>query len=211
MVRAFAYFSTKAGWALISYLMIHKGEAYLDVITIGGTITAFLAFIVRGIYRAVLIIAPNLLGDKNYTEVWRLCRSLAVYTCIIGGIVAVPLFLYPQLLIYFFDTSVRDVFEKTFSTINHWVWFYSVALTMQMGLCGLIIAVGELKIQFYIFLLNALTSLLPIYLTMHFWGWGPDKLWLIMALENVIVALIFLHRLRQRKWEKVPLLDSSAA
>jgi MATE family multidrug resistance protein len=210
IVRAFAYFSSKAGWVLISYLMIKKGGAYLDVITIGGTVGALLMFIVTGNYQAILTIAPNLLGNKDYAEIWKLCRSLAIYTCILGMIVAVPLFMYPQLLIHFFGVSTREIFEKTFSTINHWIWFYFVALTIQMGLCGLIIAVGELKIQFCVFLLNTLTSLLPVYLTMYFWGWNPDKLWLIMALENVIFALIFLHCLRQRKWEKVPLLDSSA-
>jgi MATE family multidrug resistance protein len=210
MVRAFGFFWSKIGWALISYLMIKKGGAYLDVITIGGTVNALFMFIVMGNYQAVLTIVPNLLGNKNYTEIWRLCRSSAIYICIIGIVVAVPLLMYPQLLIHFFGVSTREIFEKTFVTINHWTWFYFVALAIQMSLCGLIIAVGELKIQFYVVLFTVLTSLLPVYLTMHFWEWNPDKLWLIMALENVIVAFIFLQRLRQRKWEKVLLLDSRA-
>jgi MATE family multidrug resistance protein len=201
MVRAFGYFWSRASWVAISYVMIKKGGLYLDVQTIGGTVITFLVFIVSGIYRAILTIAPNLLGARDYPEIRRLSHSLMIYLAIIAAVLAIPLLLYPQSITYFFDDSSHGLFNRTFQMINHWVWLYMVALAVQMSLCGLIVTVQDLKVQFYSYLLTCLTSLLPVYLTIQLGGWAPDKLWLIMAVENIILALIFFYRLRQRKWE----------
>lgn len=207
MIRAFMFLWGKVVWIMISYMMIKKGGLYSDALTIGGTMLAFLVFIPMGVYRSLLTITSNLLGSKNYGEIWRLCRSLMMYGCIIGLIVAIPLIFYPQTFAYFFDASLKDQFESVFKIINHWVWLFVVAITIQMGLCGMIVALQDWKAQFYCCLLSVLTSLLPVYLTLQFWGWEPNKLWLIMAMENVILAIFFFYRLYQRRWgETQPIL-----
>lgn len=208
MARAFSYFWMRSSWVIISYTMITKGGLYLEVQTVGGIITAFLAFLAGGIYRSVLTIASNLLGRKDYSEVWKLYRSLMIYTCSIGVVLAIPFLLYPHMFAYFFDVSSREIYEKTSKLINHWLWLYVGLVTMQMGLCGLLVAIRDLKIQFYSALLSCVTSLLPVYLAINFWRWAPDKLWLIMALENVILGFLFFYRLRQRKWEEKQLMIS---
>lgn len=202
MMRALGCFFSKAGWAAISYMMIKKGSAYLDAQTIGGVIIAFLTFIPTGIYRSILTIAPNLLGGKNYAEVWRLCRSLMVYSALIGVGLIIPFFLCPKSFIYFFDRSSREVFEKTFRMTNHWIWLWLVTNSVYTGLCGFIVAIRDLKIQFYSYLATLVTSLLPVYLILHLGSCGPDKLWLIMALENIAFSLVFFYRLRQGSWRE---------
>lgn len=200
-IRAFGHIWWKGSLATVSCLMIRKGGAYLDAQTIGGTVIAFLLFFVTGLYRSVLAIAPNLLGSKNYAEIWRFCRSLMVYIAIIGAIIAVPLLVYPDSLIFALDGSSRELFEKTFRTINHWIWFYLVAIAVQTVLCALIIAIRDLKTQFFSYFLTLITSVLPIYLGLNFWSWKPDKFWLVLAIENGVFAGVFFYRLLQRKWE----------
>lgn len=200
LVRAFGFFWVRLGWAVTSYMMIKKGGLYLDVLSIGGTVIAFLIFIPTAVYRTVLSIVPNLLGAKNYSEVWRLCRTLLLSTVVIAVIVAIPLILFPQTLIYFFDFSSYCLFEERFGMINHWVWLYIVAFTVQTGLSGFITAARDLKIQFYGYLLSYLDSLVPVYLMIYKDRWNPDKLWLIMAIESIIFACLFFYRLSQKKW-----------
>ncbi len=202
IVRAFGYFWIRVGWVMISYIMIKKGGSYLDVITIGGTVINFLVFAAIGIYRAILTIAPILLGAGENNEIKKLCRSLMIYIAMIGIVLAVPLLLYPQSLIYVFNASSRDLFSKTFQTINYGIWFYMVTITFQMGWCGLIVASRDLKIQFYAYLLSYLTSLLPVYFAMQLGGASADKLWFIMGMDNMIFGLFYFFRFRQGKWEK---------
>lgn len=206
LMRAFTYLWGKAVWVVICYIIIKKGGVYLEVLTIGGTVLAFLTFIPMGVYRALLTMTSNLLGSGKYSEIWRLCRSLVIYGCIIGIMMAIPLLLYPQTLIYFFDASLQESFEKVFKTINHWMWLFVIAITIQMGLHGIIVALQDLKAQLYFSFISTLITLLPVYLTMQFFGWESDKLWLIMAMESVILAFFFFYRLKQRKWKSKGLI-----
>ena len=199
LTRAFGYLWTRICWAGISYLMMKKGGGYLDVQTVGGTVISFLLFVPAGIYRAVLTIVPNLLGDRNYSEIWRFCRSLMIYVAIVGAVLLMPIVVYPQMLICFFDVSSRELFQQNFSRINHWVWLFLLANTIQMGFCGFIVAARRLRIQFYSYFLSTVTSLLPVYLFLNLGECAPDKLWFIMALENVIMAFIFFYFLRSRR------------
>ncbi|MGE5196004.1 MAG: MATE family efflux transporter [Anaerolineae bacterium] len=201
-VRAFGIFWTKISWSVICYFMIKKGDTYLNVQTIGGTIITFLMFISTGMYRAILTIASNLMGAKNYSEIWRLCRSLIIYLSLIALILAIPLLAFPDSLIYFFTTSSHELFEKTFKMINHWVWLYLTLFTIQMSFCALIVATGDFKIQFFCYFLSSFTSLLPVYLMIYVKNWEPDKLWAVMALENVVFMLIYFYRFQQRKWQE---------
>jgi Na+-driven multidrug efflux pump len=200
-MRAFTYLWGKAVWVMICYIIIKKGGLYLDVLTIGGMMLAFLTFIPMGIYRALLTMTSNLLGREKYSEIWRLCHSLVTYGCIIGIIVAIPLLLYPQTLVYFFDASLQEAFGRVFKTINHWMWLFVIAITVQMGLHGIIVALHDLKAQLYFSFISTLITLFPVYLTMQLLGWESDKLWLIMAMESVIIAFFFFYRLRLGKWK----------
>lgn len=211
MMRVFQCFWVRGSWAAISYLMISKGGSYLDVQAIGGMVIFFLAFIVVGIQRAILAISPNLLGGKHYDEIRHLFRSLSIYVGIIGVILTVPLFLYPQAFTLFFDASSREVFDRVFGQINHWIWLHIVALSVQMGLCGFIVAIQDLKTQFYSFILITIVSFFTVYLAMDVWSCSPDKLWLIMGLENVLLALVFFWRIYLRKWEEQELSDLQTA
>jgi MATE family multidrug resistance protein len=206
LVRAFGFLSTKVCWVAITYIMIQKGGKYLDVLTIGGTIVTFLVFIPAGLYRATLTISSNLLGGKNYAEIGRLFRSFSIYTLLIGAMLTIPLLVFPTSMICFFDLSSQQTFKETFSMIHHWIWLYMVFLTIQMSICALIVSARDLKLQFYCYLFLFLTSFLPVYLTMHQGNWQPDKLWLIMACENLIVGSIFFLRFRQRNKENQQLI-----
>ena len=86
--------------------------------------------------------------------------------------------------------------------IHHWIWMYMIALTIQMSICALIVSARDLKLQLYCYLLVFLISFLTVYLTMYQGKWQPDKLWVIMAFENLILGSIFFLRFRQRNKEE---------
>jgi MATE family multidrug resistance protein len=206
LVRAFGYLSSKFWWVAISYIMIKKGGKHLDVLTIGGTIITFLTFIPGGLYRATLTISSNLLGAKNYMEIGRLSRSFVRYIFLIAVLLAIPLLIFPTFMTCFFDFSSQQIFKETFKMIHHWIWMYMIALTIQLSLCALIISARDLKLQFYCYLFLFLTSFLPIYFTMYHGNWQPDKLWVIMTIENLILGSIFYLRFRQKNKENQRLI-----
>jgi len=201
-VRAFGLISARMCWAAICYFIIKKGGKYLDVITVGGTIVTFLIFSTQAIYRSGLTIASNLLGAKNYPELWRLCRSFLIYNSIVAAIFAIPILVFPNMLICFFDSSSQELFKETFGMIKHWIWFYLFALTMQTSVWSLLMSARDFQFQIYCYICFWLTSFTPIFFTIYLGSWQPDKLWLLAALESILFALIFFHRFCQRRWEK---------
>jgi len=196
-VRAFGYLSCKMCWAASCYVMIQKGGVYLDVLTIGGTVTSFLVFISTGIYKAILTISSNLIGANRKRDLWRLPRSFLLYEGIILAALALPLLVFPSSLVYFFDSSLRDVFAKTFPSIHYAIWVYLLVLTVQMSFCALLITLKEFRFQLYCYLF-----LLPLSSSFVYWGiglqgWSPDKLWWMMALESGVMLGLFWLRFRQ--------------
>ncbi|MGH2612353.1 MAG: MATE family efflux transporter [Rhabdochlamydiaceae bacterium] len=202
MVRAFGFLSSKICWVAISYVIIKKGGKYLDALTIGGTVITFLVFIAMGLYKAILTIASNLIGAEKSSEIWNLCRSFIVYTIGVAITLTIPLIFFPDTLIYFFDSSSKETFKQTFRDINHWIWLYMLALTLQTSFCAVLVALQDLKFQLYCYLFLWPISFVPIYFGLSLGEWQADKLWAIMALENIAFMLFFFIRLRQKKLEK---------
>jgi MATE family multidrug resistance protein len=210
LVRAFAFFWSRVWWAATSFLMLRQGGTYANVLTIGGTVISFLQFPATGLQKAVITIASNLFGAKNEAEVWRLCRSLFTYVVIVGSPLAILIIQFPQALASFFDSSTQQVFHETFPTINFWVWGYLIALTIQVSLCALIVSARDLKFQFYSYLLMGVLGFIPAYLNICQGWWQPDKLWAIMALDNILFAVIFFMRIRKQRKPNLELKRNTA-
>lgn len=197
MARAFGYLSSKVCWVTTSYIIISKGGAYLDVLTVGGTVITFLVFITAGIYRATLTIASNLIGAGKIVEIKTLCRSFTLYALGIAALLTIPLLFYPHSLIYFFSDSAQEIFLRTFKSINHWILIYILALTVQSSFCALLVTLKDLKIQLYC---SIFISPIPIFLAYFGLGrWSADKLWAIMIFENMALLLFFFIRLKKRQ------------
>lgn len=209
LVRALGFLSSKICWVAACYVMIKKGGRYLDVLTIGGTIITFLVFTTNGVYKAILTIASNLIGAGKSQEIWSLCRSFILYAGMITAILALPLILFPDMLIYFFDASSKEIFKKTFKDINYWVWLYMFALTVQMSFCALLVTLRELKFQLYCYLFLWPFFSLLVYFGIGLGGWQANKLWLIMAFESIAAMFFFFIRLRLTQLEEKQLSPSS--
>lgn len=199
MVRALAYLTSKACWVGISYILIKKGDAYLDVITVGGIVITFLQFIPSGLYKAVLTIASNLFGGKRDGEMALLRRSCIFYVALIAALLFFPLIVFPHAFMSLFDSTVQQMFQRVFGQIHLWIWLYIVALTIQLCFCALIVAARDLKIQLGCYLLLWPISFVPVYIGFYLGNWKADKLWLLMIFENVAHLFIFILRLRQTK------------
>lgn len=204
LVRAFAYFSSTACWVATCYFMTKKGGEYLNVVTIGSIVFGLLAFTTQGLYRAILTIASNLFGAGKYGEIWQLCRSFMLYIALISIALAFPILFFPNSLMGFFDASLHDVFKGTFKTIHHWVWLYMIALTVQMSLCAIIVAARDLRFQLYAYLSIWFITFLPAYWVIEMQGRPADDLWIIATLGNVILAVVFLGRILQRRGKETP-------
>jgi Na+-driven multidrug efflux pump len=161
----------------------------------GGTVIHFLMFIVSGLYKAVLTIASNLIGAGQLKEIKQLCRSCVILMGIIAGLLMIPLFTFPSSLIYFFDAPSRAIFKETFHTINHWIWMYLFCMGVQNSFCAVLIACKDVKTQLYGYLF-----LCPLFLGIAYVGlgqaaWLPDKVWLLMVLENLTFLALFIKGL----------------
>jgi MATE family multidrug resistance protein len=198
LVRAFGYLYSKVCWAGISYLMMKKGGLHSDVLTVGGVVISFMTFVASASYRTILTISSNLIGSNQGDEMKRFYRSLGFYIMIVAASLAILLLLFPETLIFFFDASSKALFRAVFPTISIWVWMYLTALVIQLSICSLVVSARDLKWLLFSYISSPFISLLPVYLTLYIGGWSSDRLWLIMAIENVLFASYYLFRLYKK-------------
>ncbi len=81
-------------------------------------------------------------------------------------------------------------------------------LTLQMSFCGFLVAMRDLKYQFYCYYSLWIASFIPVYVGIGMKGWQGDKLWMITAFENLVFMSFFIIRLRKKKREEKQLLSS---
>lgn len=133
---------------------------------------------------------------------WRLCRSSMIYVSLIAVALIFPLLLFPNSMIYFFDSSFYDLFKEIFGTFNYWIWLYIIALTVHLVFCGILVAARDLKFQLYSYFMFLATDFVPVYLIIHLGKRPADNLWLIIAIGCIFFAALFFFRFLQRKWEE---------
>lgn len=197
LVRALGYFSSKICWAACCYVMIQKGGRYLDVLTIGGTVVSFLVFTAGGVYKAVLIIAANLIGAGRIRDLWKLCRVFILYEGGMMALLAVPILVFPNSMVYFFDAPLQQTFREVFPSMNYSLWVYLLFLTLQMSFCALLITLKEFRFQLYCYLFLLPLSAYAVYFGIGLQGWEPEKLWWMMAFESAAILVFFWMRFRQ--------------
>ncbi len=204
--RALARVFALTAWAAIVHIMTAKGGDYLMVLSIGGTLILLFSFINDGILQAMITIASNLIGSKNYASIWKMVRSSFLFLGTMTLLFAIPYLFFPEFMISFFSLGPIDI--PTLQLLKRsflWLWIFSFCY----GYCaiGLSLITASQDMVFYsrIIIFVWLTSYLPAYYAMNLWNWPPDLIWVIMAFDSLIFGTVYLWRSSKEKWKEVPL------
>ncbi len=203
--RALARMVSYASWVCISRIMTLKGGDYLMVLSIGGTLILLFTFVNDGMYQGMITIASNLMGSKEYSNIWKLVRSGTVLLLITTALLAIPyLFTTNFILSFFFSFGKPN--PTTYAMLKHsclWLWLFFFCYGYETIGLSLVTAARDMRFYLLAVPFTWLTSYIPVYFAMNVFNWAPDKLWLIMALNSLCFGSIFLLRAAKEKWREM--------
>jgi len=183
------------------HVMTAKGGDYLMVLSIGASVVVSLSFLGDGLYQAMLTLVSHLIGSNQLHLRWKLLQSSFVFLVLLGGLLAVPLLIFPEFILsFFFNAPLEDSIRYTLCSTLHWVWFHAMGYISLSIFLSFILSLKDTLFYLAVVFFTWATSFIPVYFGMNYWHWSPDKFWAIMGLESFIFSGIYLLRLLQPKW-----------
>jgi len=201
--RAIGRIIILTAFVAIARIVTIKGGDYLMVLSVGGTLILLFTFINDGIYQAMITIASNLMGARDYQKIWKMVRSAGLLLLITTTLLSIPYLLMPEFILSFFFSELPSAQTlKTLKLSCVWLWLFFFSYGFNTIGLSLITASRDVTFHMFSILFIWLTAFLPAYLGFNYWNWSPDKLWLLMAFDSLLYGGVFLIRSSKEKWKE---------
>lgn len=202
--RVIARIIILTAWVATAHIMTLKDGDYLMVLSFGGTFILLFTFINDGMGQAMITIASNLMGSKDYGKIWKMTRSAGIFLAITTSLLSIPYLLFPNLTLSLFFAELPS--EETLQLLKHsciWLWFFFFCYGFHSIGLSLLTAARDVNFYLLTIIFVWFSTYIPVYFAMNFWNWNPDKLWLIMACDSFIFGTIFLLRATKENWKEL--------
>jgi MATE family multidrug resistance protein len=195
--RAFGRIALLTSWAASSYVMTAKGGEHLLVLSIGGTVSLFLAFIGEGVLQAMVVLVSNAMGAKDDLGIKRYVRNGCLFLIIVSGMLAVPLACFPDSVLSLFSLGEgvnQPIIERLRETLLG-VWVHTVIYILNSILLSVLLSAKDTLFLLALNLCNWVTSFLPVYLGINYFNVSPSKFWLILSGGSALLSCIYSWRI----------------
>ena len=170
------------------------GKEYIAAHTIAFNIWIFTAFFIDGYGAAGNILGGRLLGERNYSDLWRLTKKVNLYNIGVSLIlVFTGLLLYdPFGALFNKDASVLQLFYGMFFMVLICLPFNALAFTLDSIFKGL----GEMSYLRNVLLGATIFGFIPMLYLSKYMNWGLIGIWaaLIIWIAYRAVALLIKYR-----------------
>ncbi len=195
LMRAIGGVLVSASWASIAHLMTSKGEDYILILSIGGTLFIFLPFIGDAIGQAQTTIVSQILGARHYYLLDKAFRSATILVLIAVALIGIPMIIFPHVTFhYLFPKIVLDV--AVVNKIMLGVWLSFVLFTFSYVPIGYILAYKDTRYSLFMGILNWVDGYLLMYFAIVIMAIAADQFWLVLSLMHGVSALLYYWRMK---------------
>ncbi|KAA3624670.1 MAG: MATE family efflux transporter [Flavobacterium sp.] len=170
------------------------GKEYIAAHAIAINIWLFTAFFIDGYGAAGNILGGKLLGEKDYTALWKLTRRVNIYNLVVAMLLVIlGLIFYRQLgLLFNKDAEVLAIFFGMFFMVLISQPLNALGFTLDAIFKGL----GEMRYLRNVLLGATLLGFIPVLYLSRYMGWGLTGIWLaiLVWVGYRAVALIIKYR-----------------
>jgi multidrug resistance protein, MATE family len=173
-----------ASWACIAHLMAIKGGDYLLILSIGGSLNLFSPFLFEAIYQTQTTIVSQMIGAKNFTNLFAASRSSLIlvlcFTCLIG----IPFLLFSQKIFTFLFPGIAidiQTIQNLFCGI--WLWFFY--FTFAAIPLSYILAFKDLKFYSFVGAIFWITDYLLMYFFIEKIQIPANLFWIVLSLVQM--------------------------
>ncbi len=170
------------------------GKEYIAAHAIAINIWLFTAFFVDGYGAAGNILGGKLLGEKDYSALWKVTRRVNLYNLFVAGIlVLIGLVFYKQLgLLFNKDPEVLAIFYGMFFMVLISQPLNALGFTLDAIFKGL----GEMRYLRNVLVGATLIGFIPVLYLSRYMDWGLTGIWaaILVWVAYRAVALIIKYR-----------------
>lgn len=172
------------------------GKEYIAAHTIAFNIWIFTAFFLDGYGAAGNILSGKLLGEKNYSSLWKLTKKVSFYNLIVATVLVIAgLILYEPLgLLFNKDELVLSIFYGMFFMVLICLPLNAIAFTLDSIFKGL----GEMGYLRNVLLGATIFGFIPVlYFSKHM-HWGLVGIWIAMNVWVTYRGVALLIKFRRK-------------
>lgn len=210
---AISHASEIGAWAIIFYLAAKTGNDYLTIVTIGQNMFLLFMFLIEGVEKGVIAVCSNLIGAKKINKISLTLNSAIRLYVIFLIIIAIPLLIYPNLAIDFFDINNIEKLNADqlikYSIITfRLIWLYFVLDSLVWIMAGVLTSAGDTR---FIMIANSICSwifgVLPFYFIVYkFQLVSPGYVWMVNSLYAVVNLFLIYWRYKSGIWKTLKLI-----
>lgn len=160
------------------------GDQYIGAHTIAINLWLFSAFFIDGYSAAGNIMGGRLLGEKNYSGLWKLAHKIIKYGLVVSMVLILLgfSFYYPIGRVFTNDLNVLGTFYSIFFILLLGLPINMVAFILD----GMFKGLGEMKYLRNVLLAATFLGFVPILFLGKFLGWGLYGIWIALTLWMII-------------------------
>jgi putative MATE family efflux protein len=179
------------------------GKEYIAAHTIAFNIWIFTAFFIDGYGAAGNILGGKLLGERNYSSLWKLTKKVNLYNLGVAAmLVLIGLLLYEPLgFLFNKDEKVLSIFYGMFFMVLICLPFNALAFTLDSIFKGL----GEMGYLRNVLLGATVFGFIPVLYFSKYMHWGLIGIWAALIVWVAYRAVALLIKFR-RKY--IPLIEN---
>jgi MATE family multidrug resistance protein len=196
LLRSFSSILNSASWASIARLMALKGDAYLLVLSIGGTLFLFLSCIGDAICQSMTSMVSQLLGMKRYHQLKHVFRSGVMLTFILNVLIGLFLLFFsgPLFRLFFPDIILS---QASIHRIFLGVWLSISGYTFIFVPISYILAFKDTKFSLLMGAFAWINGFLLMWFFIQRIEIAADHFWIFLSLMHFSSVLCYLLRMRK--------------
>ncbi len=193
LTRAFSTTSALLAWSVLSFFVIHEGNDFLLVLTLGGVLWEISSVLTEGLLQLLTTEVSQIIGSQQRSLIEKPFRTGLLFSCGISACLAIPLILFPQQLFHIcFPTLSLPTTSLNTLALGLWACFTLDALNV-VGL-GYILAFKDTLQLLLRGILCWLFETGCAYLILKNFSIEAPQLWLVISTGLIFVATINLLR-----------------
>jgi MATE family multidrug resistance protein len=196
-------------WMAIAHLMSAKGGLHLLVLSIGGAINLFLPFVGDALCQAQTTIVSQILGAKQYSLLNKAFRSGLILTCIIIGLISIPLLIFPCTTFHFLFPHIV-MSEINIQLVLLGIWISFVFFTIAYLPISYILAFKDTKFSLFMGVISWINGFLLMYVFIEMVRIEANQFWIALSVMHATTAFFYLWRRKnlQKRLKPTSLLPS---